>query len=128
MSLPRPAVVLFVTDVATVAAFYEGVAALARTHADDDHVVLHGAGLELVVHRLRGEPPPVRDAAGRVIVREDSYLKPSFPVPDLAAARTHAAELGGALQGPEREWAARDVRAVDGHDPEGNVFQLRTSA
>jgi len=35
------------------------------------------------------------------------------------------AMLGGQLNSTAREWKFRDTRVCDGHDPEGNMFQLR---
>ena len=40
-------------------------------------------------------------------------------------ARSLVVELGGGLNGPESEWRFQDCRVCDGHDPEGNVIQLR---
>ncbi|MBL0169527.1 MAG: hypothetical protein IPP90_02200 [Gemmatimonadaceae bacterium] len=84
-----------------------------RIDGDADHEVLQLQGFQLVVHRLRGEPDPSKDAEGKVIVREDSYVEhpkgtrrqvggrePFAPLPRLA---------GLPLFGPgvERErWAA----------------------
>lgn len=123
MSGPLPGAVLFVANVERVAAFYEALAAMRRVAGDADHVVLEVAGFELVVHRLRGEPEP---ADGRV--REDSYWKLCLPVESIAAARARAPALGGLIQPTDREWESRGVRACDGHDPEGNVVQVREGA
>lgn len=127
-TLPLAGLVIFAKDVPRVAAFYEGVAGLARAAGDADHVVLRSATLELVVHGI-----PARIARGIVIdtppaLREDSAMKPFFPVPSLAQARVQAAALGGGLLPARREWEARGFRACDGHDPEGNVLQLREAA
>ncbi len=61
----------------------------------------------------------------RVLVREDSYIKLCFPVESLESARNLAVSLGGCIQGKSKEWQARGFLACDGHDPEGNVIQLR---
>ncbi len=125
---PRPSVVVFVSDVARVAAFYRALADMVEAHADEDHVVLEVGGLELVIHRLSNEPSPVRDTAGRPHVREDSYLKLCLPVASIAAARAAAARFGGDVRGTQCEWEGRGFRACDGHDPEGNVIQVRERA
>ena len=52
-------------------------------------------------------------------------MKPLLPVASLDEARAAAASLGGIVDGVEREWDWRGATVVDGHDPEGNVFQLR---
>ncbi|WP_225616859.1 hypothetical protein [Variovorax sp. 38R] len=71
------------------------------------------------------------DIAARVqiaqppVPREDTALKFIFPVASLAEARRLAAESGCALKPVAAEWEFNGYRHCDGHDPEGNVFQLR---
>ena len=125
---PKPSAVLFVGGVAAMARFYRELVPMAVVYEDGDHVVLEADGLQLVIHGLASETSPARDAEGRVRLREDSYLKLAFPVDSLAAARERAAALGGFLKPADREWSARGFRACDGHDPEGNIFQLREAA
>lgn len=60
--------------------------------------------------------------------RTDLPTKLIFPVASLAEARAKAPALGGALNPPGKEFAARGFRACDGHDPEGNVVQFRETA
>jgi peptidoglycan LD-endopeptidase LytH len=114
--------VLFVRNVAHVAAFYREVAGLRSGHQAPDHVVLESDAGQLVVHALRGEPAA---NASSVAPREDAYVKLSFPVGSLSGARTRAAAHGGSLAPESAEWSARGFRACEGVDPEGNVFQLR---
>lgn len=38
------------------------------------------------------------------------------------------ARLGGELNPPDQEWQLGTTRICDGHDPEGNVFQVRAAA
>lgn len=124
MPTPRPSVVLFVADVDRVARFYRELGAMREVQRDGDHVVLEVGAFELVVHRLRGEPEaPAAD--GSVRVRDDSYTKICIPVDSIAKARAQAPLLSGALKPPDWEWNWRDHRACDGHDPEGNVIQVR---
>lgn len=92
---------------------------------EEGYTVMEVEGLQLVIHQLRGEPA-VDFAAIRV--REDSYVKLCLPVVSIAAARSLAAANGGAIKSSEHEWEARGFRACDGHDPEGNVIQVRESA
>lgn len=125
---PIPSVVIFVADVPRVSRFYRDVATMAVVHEDGDHAILEIPGFHLVVHALRGEPKPTRDVRGHVQRREDSYVKVCLPVHSLSEARAKAAELGGVLDPPHREWEARGFRACDGHDVEGNVIQLRERA
>ncbi len=126
--LPAPSAVVFCSDVARVTEFYESVAEMRRISGDTSHTVLEVAGFQLVVHGLRGEPGVQADAAGQVPIRRDSYVKVCLPVASLAGARERAAALGGQVYPADKEWQARGFRACDGHDPEGNVFQLRENA
>lgn len=122
---PKPSVVVFVADVRRMSSFYRELAAMKLLHEADDHAVMEIDGLQLVVHALAGER---RVPADRARVREDSYVKLCLPVPSIAAARSFAAAHGGAIKAPEHEWEARGFRACDGHDPEGNVIQVREPA
>ena len=125
MNLPSTAAVMFVDKIERMSAFYQGVAAMAVVHADDEHVVLEAAGFQLIVHAI-----PYSDATETTSypLREDGCIKLCLPVASIDAARPIAAGLGGELWPPEREWQARGVRVCDGRDPEGNVFQLRQNA
>jgi predicted enzyme related to lactoylglutathione lyase len=127
-TLPVPSVVLFVANVERVAAFYCDIFAMKRLEGDRDHAVLGIDGFQLVVHRLRGEPEPAQDTQGKVRVRKDSYVKICLPVESIGAARKRAKALGGDVKPARNEWEARGFRACDGHDPEGNVIQVRQSA
>lgn len=127
-SLPTPTVVLFVADVPRMAHFYQAVASMTLVSQDVSHAILELAGLELVIHALRGTPKALVGDDGSVRVREDAYVKVCLPVMSLATARSKAAELGGMLQPSAKEWQARGFRACDGHDPEGNVWQAREVA
>lgn len=122
MNTPSPAGVVFVDDVANVAAFYRAVAGMTAIVADERHVVLEAAGFQLTIHALPGSE---QGTSGPYPTRPDSYIKLCFPVADIAAARSAAAKLGGEVWPMDHEWEARGFRACDGRDPEGNVFQLR---
>lgn len=120
--------VIFAKDLGRLAAFYQGLLGLSAAQVEADHIVLDGPGLQLVIHAIPAaiaadihiETPPQR--------REDTPIKLFFQVPSLDLARARAAALGGALNPPEQVWSARGFRACDGHDPEGNVIQLRELA
>ena len=126
--LPKPGAVIFAKNIERIAKFYEGVALLAVVHAEPDHVVLESDAIQLVIH---GIPKAIADSITITqppAVREDTPIKLFFPVPSLADARARAAALGGHLNPSQKEWQARGFRACDGHDPEGNVVQLRQDA
>jgi predicted enzyme related to lactoylglutathione lyase len=129
MSTPlKPGAVVFAKDLQRVARFYERVLSLAVLSAEPDHVVLESAAQQIVIHGI-----PKRIAADIHIAtpperREDTAIKLFFTVDSIDALRATAAALGGRIDPPARAWTARGFRAVDGHDPEGNVIQLREPA
>ncbi len=65
ISLPSPAVVLFVADVQKVRDFYLGVAGMELLHEDPMHAVLETAGFQMTVHALRGEANRTRMQTAR---------------------------------------------------------------
>jgi predicted enzyme related to lactoylglutathione lyase len=72
-------------------------------------------GLVLFVRDVRGVTAFYMNLATMTLAHEDA---------DHAVAAAH----GGAVQPAAREWEARGFRACDGHDPEGNIFQVRERA
>ena len=118
-----PGTVIFSGDHYRLAKFYEAVTDLTFFYTDDQVTVLRSATYELVLHALRGEPlvenPPHP--------REDTYIKPFFVVASLAETREKAAAHGGKLEPADKEWSARDFRACEAIDPDGNVIQFRQS-
>ena len=120
----KPGAVIFTGDHKRLAKFYEAVTGLTVHVADDGITVLGSDSFELVIHALTNEPRVTEPPK----VREDSYIKPFFPVPSLAQARTKAAAFGGQLSPADKEWSARGFRACEGIDPDGNVIQFREEA
>ena len=124
-STPKPGAVVFAKDLERVARFYEQLLALSVTHAEHDHVILESSSFQLIVHAI-----PQHNASSITIsvppeVREETPIKLLFPVSSIAEARAAASALGGQVGPSQREWQAGGIRACDGYDPEGNVFQLR---
>jgi predicted enzyme related to lactoylglutathione lyase len=120
--------VIFAKDLQRVATFYEKLLGLPVAHSESDHIVLASAPFELVIHAI---PKVIADTFTIAVPperRTETPIKLYFLVASIAEARVTAAALGGALNAPEGEWAARGFRACDGHDPEGNVLQLRERA
>lgn len=117
--------VLYVTDVERVSAFYEAVAGLPVTHREADHIVLESPAFQLVVLSIPDRIAATITIATPPVRRENTAIKPVFFIADIAAARIAAAQLGGELNPPEREWTFQGHRVCDGHDPEGNVLQFR---
>ena len=129
MSAPFAAgAVVYAMNVERLAAFYAGVAGLRETGSESGHAVLEAPGFQLIVFAI----PPQIAASIRIDtppqLREETPIKLVFPVRSLAAARAAAKSLGGALDPDEKVWEFQGWRVCDGHDPEGNVIQVREQA
>ena len=117
--------VLYACQLDRVAAFYAVVMGLGETQRAQDFVVLERDAFQLVVVAV---PPRL---ASRIVIadppqrRTDTPIKPMFVVRGIEALRGAVAELGGVLDPAEKAWRFGCWRVLDGHDPEGNVFQLR---
>lgn len=128
MHQPRAGAVVFAKDLTRVATFYEKLLSMAVVHSELDHIVLESPGCQLVVHAIPKKiaasieirTPPTR--------RTETPIKLYFFVASIQEARAKAMALGGELNARKDEWEARGFRACDGHDPEGNVMQLRENA
>jgi predicted enzyme related to lactoylglutathione lyase len=125
MTRPQAAAVLYAKNLKKLAEFYAHVTRLRLRRSAEDHIVLECESFQLVVvqipkeiaERIEIEEPPVR--------RSHTPVKLVFFIEDLEAARNAASSLGGALNPAGGEWLFDGDRVCDGHDPEGNVFQLR---
>lgn len=117
--------VLYAKDLDRVCRFYAAVLGVDPPARDGSHVVLRAGGVQLVVLAV---PEPL---AREIVVsdpparRTETPIKLVLPVDSIARARDLAGPLGGVVGSPRHEWAFEDDRVCDGHDPEGNVFQLR---
>jgi predicted enzyme related to lactoylglutathione lyase len=120
----KPGVVIFTGDHQRLTKFYEATTGLAVRFTDDKHTVLGSDTFELVIHSLSAEPA----VTDRSLAREDTYIKPFFPVTSLSEVRERAAALGGQLRPQDEEWSARGFRACEAIDPDGNVIQFRQDA
>lgn len=119
----RAGAVIFAKDVARVAGFYCQVMGMRQQSQDAERAVIRSADVQLVIHAI---PAPI--AAELVIpspppLRTQAAIKLFFTVPSLEDAAAAARALGGALHG--YRWNGPGFVACDGHDCEGNVFQLR---
>jgi len=120
--------ILYAKDLDRISEFYAAVADLAVTESASGHVALEANGFQLVVvavpqhiaATIHVQSPPVR--------REATPIKLVFFVRNTEAASTKVAQLGGQMNPVERSWQFQGAAVLDGHDPEGNVFQLRQGA
>ncbi len=123
--LPTPSAVLFSTDVHKLAGFYATVFGMEIAERAQTHERLTIEGFELVIHGIPEAIAKQIEISIPPVIREDCAVKIGLPVKSLADARRIAKQNGGRLAPPAKEWEDRGIRACDGHDPEGNVFQAR---
>jgi len=117
--------VIYAKDIDRMSRFYAGLLGLSIVQREPGYVVLESGGFQIsvvamapaIADQINISSPPQR--------REDTAIKICVAVPSLLAARENAELLGGQLNGPEREWEFQGYRVCDGHDPEGNVVQVR---
>ncbi|WP_428506902.1 VOC family protein [Roseateles sp.] len=120
--------VLYAKDLGLVSEFYSAVVGLKVTESESGHVALEANGFQLVIvavpqhiaATIEIQSPPVR--------REGTPIKLVFFVRSIEDAASKVAQLGGQMNPAERSWQFQDSAVLDGHDPEGNVFQLRQGA
>ena len=120
--------VIFAKEILRVAEFYRDVLGMPILVAEKDHIILESATFQLVIHGIPKKIAAQIQIQAPPSLREDTALKLFFPVESIAQARLKAKALGGALKPKSSEWEARGFRACDGHDPEGNVLQVRELA
>src|SRR3954469_4475816 len=121
---PHVGAVLFTVRLKDLANFYERVVGIRVVKTASDHVVLEIGTFRLTVHQI---PEPYAKnivITSPPIVRESGVTKLSFRVDSISRSRQTAAELGGLVYGPEREWNDDGSTTCDGYDPDGNVFQV----
>lgn len=121
----KAAAVLYAKDINRISTFYAEVAELTIMHSEADHVILESASFQLTVVAIPEKFAAAIEIASPPIRREDTAIKLVFFISNIASARAVAARLGGELNSIEREWEFMGYRVCDGHDPEGNVIQLR---
>lgn len=124
MNTYEAAGILFANNISVTARFYEHVAEMSVFQTEEDHAVLGTGSFRLIVHKIPDRLVQKTDMEAPLRVREGTAIKLSFCVDDLAQARETAAAMGGVLYGREHEWRYGSMVVCDGHDPEGNVFQL----
>ena len=120
--------VLYAKDLGQLVNFYSSVLGIEPQTIEKGFATLGPRASQFTIVRM---PKRIADTVGIATPptpREGTPIKLVFVVEDIARARDRAKELGGALNTAEREWEFEGAKVCDGHDPEGNVFQLRQIA
>ncbi len=108
----RAQVALYAVDPDRLVHFYADVTGLQVAEASDGFVTLTSDALELHLVRVPDELAATIELPDPVVRRVDTPIKVSFAVANINDA-------------PTTEWVWRGEAHCDGHDPEGNVFQVR---
>ena len=117
--------VVFAKSVKKLSAFYIRTLGLEVLESARSHQLLRGNGYEVVVHAIPAKYARAIQITKPPVLREDSAMKPSFVVPDLAALRLAVVATGGWLKPEEMAWTIRGHKVLDGCDPEGNILQFK---
>ncbi|MFZ6775426.1 VOC family protein [Undibacterium sp. Ji83W] len=123
--LPNPGAVIYAKDLSKLSCFYEQVLQLTATHADDDYTILELPHFHLVIHAIPAQIASTFEISTPPQRRADTAIKLMLPVASISKARDAAVSLGGQIDGANYEWEFQHYRICDGHDPEGNVIQIR---
>ena len=117
--------VLYAKDLGRLVEFYSSVAGIEPQALEKGFAVLGAGPSQFVIVRIPERIADEIEIATPPELREATPLKLVFSVEDIAHARERAAGLGGEVYAVEHEWEFEGARVCDGHDPEGNIFQLR---
>ncbi len=118
-------VAIYVKDLSRQAEYYASLLELEIRQSELGFVVLGSGSVELILVAMAPEWAQAVVITSPPEIREETPIKPLFPVKDIAQTRTRAERLGGRLKESETEWTFNSYRVCDGYDPEGNVFQVR---
>jgi predicted enzyme related to lactoylglutathione lyase len=116
---------LYAKDLQRLVEFYSAVACLDVQSVQKGFAILGREPSQLVIVRIPKRIADSIDISTPPERREDTPIKLVFAVEDIASAQNRAAERGGAMNAVDTEWEFEGARVCDGHDPEGNVFQIR---
>ena len=121
----RTGVLIYAKNLVAVYAFYEQLLGARVLRADDEHLVLQSADVQLIIHAI---PEPYSSSIAievPPVAREEQAIKPFFTVASLAAAERIAEQCGGRVWGPV--WPGPGIQVRNVCDPEGNIVHLRES-
>lgn len=116
--------VVYARNIERVAEFYRKTLSLELVEQDEAFVVLGNPHYEIAVVHIAADRAPA-PVPGPLHVRTGTPIKGSFLVENLEHARAAAESCGGAFKPLASAWRWRDQLHLDGHDPEGNVVQVR---
>lgn len=117
--------VLFAKNKKRVSAFYQQTLGLEAIESASSHDLLRGHGYEIVVHSIPRKIAATITISKPPLPRDETPMKPTFVVADLALVREAVERTGGFLKPFDRAWHFRGHTVLDGWDPEGNIVQFK---
>ena len=110
-------VVIWVSDLEKSVNFYSALFEDNSPYRSPEFASVQGLGNEVLIHLLpeqyRSEPT----------LGEDNPIKPVFDVQSIDKARLAAGRTGGKIKSEVMEH--NNLTYADGHDPDGNIIQVR---
>lgn len=117
--------VVYAKDREVLSHFYATLLGLSEVEVGNGFVLLSGLGVELVVVGIPEDIAAGIQISSPPVIREETPLKFSFLVGSISHAVESVSKAGWSFKSLESAWSWRGMRHLDGHDPEGNVLQLR---
>jgi predicted enzyme related to lactoylglutathione lyase len=116
---------IYAKDAQRLANFYADVVGLSREDEGGSFVLLASNQIELTIVQAPEKYVQSVEITEPPRAREETPIKISFLVSNIELLRQRVEGLGGLLKDASSTWSWRGAYHLDGHDPEGNVFQLR---
>ncbi len=117
--------VVYAKDREVLSRFYTELLGLTEVEVGNGFTLLSGTGVELSVVGIPEDIAAGIQISSPPVTREETPLKFSFLVGSISQAVQRVGKAGGSFKSLESAWSWRGMRHLDGHDPEGNVLQLR---
>jgi predicted enzyme related to lactoylglutathione lyase len=124
----RAGAVIYAKNYERLASFYGDVAGLDVRETDETSTILESESFQLVILKVPSHIAASIEISEPPTRREDTPIKLVFYVDSISNTRERIMALGGELDANEKEWEFDKHRVCDGHDPEGNIFQIRAQA
>lgn len=114
--------VIYAGNIDSLSLFYINALKFEKMDFDESYIRLVNSHSELVI--LKATENYATDSTSP---REHSAIKPVFFTNEtLINLRESISTFGGYLKPANNEWCFNNFMVCDGHDTEGNIFQIRT--
>ena len=114
--------VIYAQDLKKLALFYAEALEFNQQDFDDQYIRLTNGDAEIVILQVAEDYKTTQTSP-----RYSSAIKPVlFVHQPLSDIRKSVKSYGGFLKAEDCEWQFNHMNVCDGHDPEGNIFQIRS--